>query len=86
MTIYLGIVVVRQKALTNGDKEPESLLLTCVDHEDARHDVHGLAVPDLRVARGIRAQDPSQRLDTDQTAGLYTWYSPKLYINALKTH
>jgi hypothetical protein len=71
MAIYLGIVVVGQKPLTNGDKEPESLFLTGVDHEDARHDVHGLAVTDLRVARGIRAQDPSQRLDTDQTAGLY---------------
>jgi hypothetical protein len=86
MTIYLGIVVVRQKALTNGDEKPESLLLTGVDHEDARHYVHGLAVTDLRVARGICAQDPSQRLDTDQTSGLYTWYSPKLYINALKNH
>ncbi len=77
MAIYLGIVVVRQKPLTNGNlpwycsSQAEAVLLTGVDHEDAGHDVHGLAVPDLRVARGICAQDTSQRLDTDQTAGLY---------------
>jgi hypothetical protein len=73
MAIHLGIVVVRQKPLTNGDEEPECLLLTGVDHEDARHDVHGLAVADLRVARGICAQDTSQCLDTDQTPCLYRY-------------
>ena len=38
------VVVVRQHAFTERHQEPEGLLLTRVQQENARHDVHRLAV------------------------------------------
>lgn len=41
---YLGVVVVREKALTNRCQQPEGLLFTNVQQQNTGHDVHSLTV------------------------------------------
>lgn len=56
-----GVVIVGEQGLADGGQQPEGLLLGAVDQQHRCHDVHGLAVADLRVAERVRAQHSAQR-------------------------
>eukprot|EP00053_Salpingoeca_punica_P017493 m.168658 g.168658 ORF g.168658 m.168658 type:complete len:593 (+) comp17221_c0_seq1:314-2092(+) len=58
-------VVICQQPLTQGTENPEGLLLATVDEQDRGHNVHRLAVTDLRVAPGVRRQNAAQSVDAD---------------------
>ena len=70
---HLGVVVVGQEPLADGHEEPEGLLLTAVDQQDAGHDVHGLAVANLGIPVGVGSQDSPQCCDPSLVAGLEGW-------------